>query len=84
MECLVRKRVKAMVEPLAREHQAEWAAAGTLVNLEALTAEIGDEVSRQWCEDELVNRARKAVHLEQCECPECGTVGDFVARASSP
>jgi hypothetical protein len=74
MECLMRKRVRAMVEQLAREHQQELAAAGTLVDLEELTAEIGDEVGRQLCENELINRSERAVKLEQCECPQCGAM----------
>jgi hypothetical protein len=72
MECRMRTRVKAMVEQLAREHQQELAAAGTLVDLEELTAGIGDEFGRQLCENELVNRARQAADAEQCDCPECG------------
>jgi len=61
-----------MVENLAREYQRELAAAGTLVALEELTAEIGDEFGRQLCENELLDRARRAANVEQCECPECG------------
>ena len=72
MECLMRTRVKAMVEQLAREHQQELAAAGTLVNLEELTAQIGDEFGWQLCENELTSRSERATKLEQCECPECG------------
>ena len=72
MECRMKSRVKAMVEELAREHQRELAAAGTLVDLEELTCQIGDEFARQLCESELVNRARQAADVEQCECPECG------------
>src|SRR3990172_5594815 len=72
MECLMRTRVKAMVEQLAREHQQELAAAGTLVNLEELTAQIGDEFGRQLCENELASRSERAAKLEQCECPKCG------------
>ena len=72
MECRMRARVRAMVDELAREHEQELAAAGTLVDLEELTAEIGDEFGRQLCENELGNRARKAAYVEQCECPECG------------
>ena len=71
MECRMRTRVKEMVEELAREHQRELGAVGTLVDLEELTCQIGDEFARQLCESELVNRARKAIHVEQCECPEC-------------
>ena len=72
MECRMRTRVREMVEQLAREHQSELAAAGTLMELEELTAEIGDEVGRQLCERELVHRGRKAAHLDEHECPECG------------
>lgn len=72
MECLMGTRVKAMVEQLSREHQQELAAAGTLVNLEELTAGIGDEVGRQLCENELASRSERASKLEQCECPTCG------------
>ena len=63
-----------MVEELVREHQQELAAAGTLVDLEELTCQIGDEFARQLCESELVNRARKAADVEQCECPGCGSL----------
>lgn len=63
-----------MAEQLAREHQAELAAAGTLVDLEELTSEIGDEIGRLLCENELVNRGRKATHLKECECPKCGSL----------
>ncbi len=72
MECRMRARVRAMVEQLAREHQQELAAAGTLVDLEELTAEIGDEFGRQLCENELSSRSERAAKLEQCECPKCG------------
>ena len=58
MECRMRTRVRAMVEQLAREHQQELAAAGTLVDLEELTAEIGDEFGRQLCENELTGPGR--------------------------
>lgn len=63
-----------MAEQLARDHQQELAAAGTLVDLEELTAEIGDEVGRQLCENELTNRSERAAKLEQCACPQCGTL----------
>jgi hypothetical protein len=74
MECRMKSRVKAMVEELAREHQGELAAAGTLVDLEELTCHIGDEFARQLCESELVNRAGQASDAEKCECPDCGAL----------
>jgi len=61
-----------MVEDLAREHQRELAEAGTLVDLEELTCQIGDEVARQLCEHELVGRAQRTVRDEFADCPECG------------
>ena len=72
MECRMRTRVKEMVESLAREYRRELAAAGTLVDLEELTAEIGDEFGRQLCENEMTGRARQATDEERCACPECG------------
>ena len=72
MECRMKTRVKAMVEELAREHPQELAAAGTLVDLEDLTSQIGDEFARQLCENELTSRAGRAAKLEECECPHCG------------
>ena len=63
-----------MVEQLAREHQQELAAAGTFVDLEELTAQIGDEFGRQLCENELASRSERASKLEQCECPKCGAL----------
>ena len=74
MECRMRARVREMVASLAKEYQRELAAAGTFVALEELTAEIGDEFGRQLCENELLDRAKRAANVEQCECPECGSL----------
>jgi hypothetical protein len=74
MECHMGARVTSMVEALAREYQKELAAAGTLVELEELTCQIADEFGRQFCENELVSRARQAAEAEQSECPECGSL----------
>ena len=41
MDCRLQARMKEMVEALAREHQQELAAAGTLVDLEELTCQLG-------------------------------------------
>ena len=74
MECRIRARVKSMVEELTREHRRELAAAGTLVELEELTCQIGDEFARQLCESELAGRARQATDAEKCERPDCGAL----------
>jgi hypothetical protein len=72
MDCRLNDKIGAMVEDLAREHQKELAEAGTLVDLEELTCQIGDEVARQLCEHELVGRAERALDEEFADCPECG------------
>jgi len=74
MDCRLNAKIRAVVEDLAREHQRELAEAGTLVDLEELTCQIGDEVARQLCQHELVGRSERAV-VESADCPECGERG---------
>jgi hypothetical protein len=71
MDCRLQARTKAMVEELAREHQQELADAGTLVDLEELTCQIGDEVTRLLTERELVRRGQHVPH-PSAACPDCG------------
>jgi hypothetical protein len=72
MDCRLNHKIKAMVEDLAREHQQELAEAGTLVDLEELTCQIGDEVARQLCQHELLGRSEQALKEEIAKCPDCG------------
>jgi len=72
MDCRLNDRIRGMVEDLAREHQRELAEAGTLVDLEELTCQIGDEVARQLCERELAGRGERAARDEFADCPKCG------------
>jgi hypothetical protein len=72
MDCRLNAKIKAVVGDLAREHQQELAEAGTLVDLEELTCQIGDEVARQLCQHELFGRAEQAAKEEIAMCPECG------------
>ena len=71
MDCRLEARMRTMVEELAREHQQELAAAGTLVDLEELTCRIGDEVTRLLTEKELVRRGAESPE-RPAECPDCG------------
>ncbi len=71
MDCRLDAKIKAMVADLAREHQQELAAAGTLVDLEELTCQIGDEVARQLCQHELVGRGDRALEEMFAKCPDC-------------
>jgi hypothetical protein len=70
MECRFQDRVQALVAQLAREHQQELADAGTLVDLEDLTCEIGDEVTRLLTEQELVRRV-ETWSPDPVACPDC-------------
>jgi hypothetical protein len=71
MDCRLQARIRAMSEELAREHQQKLAAAGTLVDLEELTCEIGDELTRQLTEGELVRRGQQ-LSGQAADCPDCG------------
>jgi hypothetical protein len=71
MDCRLERRMKEMVEQLAREHQQELAAAGTLVDLEELTCQLGDEFTRLLTEKELVRRGEQAPQ-QAAACPTCG------------
>jgi len=72
MECRLEAKIEAMVSELAREHRQELAEAGTLVDLEELTCQIGDEVARQLCQQELVDRGERAMEEMFANCPDCG------------
>ena len=72
MDCCLSDRIEAVVEDLAREHQQELAEAGTLVDLEELTCQIGDEVARRLCQHELLGRVELAMEREIAKCPDCG------------
>lgn len=71
MDCRIEARMQAFVSELAREHQQELAEAGTLVDLEELTCQIGDEVTRLLTEQELARRGQQGLD-KPAECPDCG------------
>jgi hypothetical protein len=71
MDCRLEERMRAFAEELAREHQQELAAAGRLVDLEELTCQIGDGLTRMLTEQELIRRGQQH-RGEPAECPDCG------------
>ena len=73
MECRLETKLKTMIEGLAREHQQELAATGTLIDLEQLTCQIGDMVTRELTQREVLRRA-EALDADEAECPDCGEV----------
>lgn len=72
MEDHMRRRVLEFSRALAVEEKERLEAAGTLVDLEILTAEIGDEVARQLAQLLLSQRSEEAVSQGVHPCPECG------------
>jgi hypothetical protein len=68
-----RSQVKAMIEGLAREHQREPGETGTLGELEKLTCQIGDMVTRELTQREVTRRA-DALDVEEALCPGCGNL----------
>lgn len=71
MDCRIEAKTRAFVEELAREHQQELAAAGTIVDLEELTCQIGDSITRLLTEQELRRRGQEGFS-QPAECPDCG------------
>jgi hypothetical protein len=72
MDGRLKSKVKAMVQELAREEQARLRAAGTMIELEELACEIGDEFTVQLMSLEMADRSNEAAEAETCECPDCG------------
>lgn len=72
MEGRLRRELEATAKRLVEEHASRIEAAGTLVDIEELTAEIGDELSRQVA-NLLLEQRSEAVSSESVHCcPDCG------------
>ena len=72
MDDRMKKHVSEFVRELAQQQQEELNAAGTFVELEDLTAEIGDEVAQQLAKRELERRAETCASEGEHPCPDCG------------
>ena len=71
MEDQVRREVREFAAELAKKHQSELEGAGTFVDIEELTAEIGDEVARQLANLELQRRSQAVGEASTHPCPDC-------------
>ena len=71
MEDRMRQRILGFSRQLAIEEQDRLEAAGTLVDLELLTAEIGDELSRQLAAQVLTQRSDAVAAKAVQACPDC-------------
>lgn len=72
MEDRLRREVSTFVRALAEKEYQRLTAAGTLVEIEELTAEIGDEVARQLAGRVLQRRSDSISEVLSHECPDCG------------
>jgi len=72
MDDRMRREVSEFVAALAKSQQKKLAAAGTFVEIEELTAEVGDEVARQLANLELGRRSEALCEQPMHACPDCG------------
>jgi len=72
MDDQFRREVSEVVAALAKSQQEKLAAAGTFVDIEELTAEVGDEVARQLANLELSRRSEALCEQPTHACPDCG------------
>jgi len=72
MDDRIRREVSGFVAGLAKSQQEKLAAAGTFIDIEELTAEIGDEVARQLANSELSRRSEALCEQSTHACPDCG------------
>ena len=72
MDDRLRQRILELASGLAAEECERLAALGTFVDIEDLTAEIGDELTRQLLKIELARRSEAMAAAGRHCCPECG------------
>jgi hypothetical protein len=72
MDGRLKSKIRSLSMELAFEEQARLRAAGTMVDLEELACEIGDEITVQMVSIEMSRRADEAAEATNCECPDCG------------
>ena len=72
MDDRMRREVSEFASALAKSQQEKLAAAGTFVEIEELTAEVGDEVARQLANLELSRRSEALCGQPAHACPDCG------------
>lgn len=72
MDDRLQRRVLELARGLAVEEFERLAALGTFADIEDLTAEIGDELTRQLLKIELSRRSEEMNAAGTHRCPECG------------
>jgi hypothetical protein len=72
MDDRLKRRVRDFANALATEEKNRLAKLGTFVEIEDLTAEIGDELAKQLTQNILSDRADEAAVVPAHACPDCG------------
>jgi uncharacterized protein with PIN domain len=76
MDSELRSRISKLAQELGEAEQERLRGAGTIVELEELVCEIGDELTRQMLGGELAHRGNRAEEILQ-SCPTCGCPSDL-------
>ena len=71
MDDRLRGRIREIAEQLLAEEKATFRERRTLLDLEELTVEIGDELVRQLANTDLAERAERTAAQETFACPDC-------------
>ena len=77
MDDRIQQRVQLFVQQLLQEEKSSLRKARTLLEIEELTGEIGDEVTRQLASADLQERADEAAACPVALCPDCGRECEF-------
>lgn len=71
MDDRMRTRVQEFAEQLLAEQKKEFRSAATLREIEELTGQIGDELTRQLANSDLSGRAEEIRRERSAFCPDC-------------
>lgn len=77
MDGRMRARVREFAEQLLAEEKKEFRSATTLREIEELTGQIGDELTRQLANSDLSARADEVRENALACCPDCGREAPF-------
>lgn len=72
MDSQISEDIAAMAAELVQRYSERFAAAGKLIEIETLSEQIGDELSRQLASCELSHRSLEAFQAKFHDCPTCG------------
>lgn len=72
MDDQLKRQIREFAQQLVAQQKGTFRKARTLLELEQLTAEIGDELTRQMANTDLAERAEEVAEILEHACPDCG------------